>query len=209
MKNSTKRLRPFAVRPDASGGVGGPQLRRLPGFLLVFCLLLTTGEAHAGNCQLSLSQPQIDYGVLRPAERSNGRFGTQIIAPGKRTFHLSVLCVDASPMAIRFTGSPAGGPGFRFGHDGSFTLELTHARLDGRNVELAAEQTLAGTSGGRLLPGQMLIARVGGVPVTGRRLSAQVDLDTYLPAALFSVRRETTLEGGGQFEWLPGAALRP
>ncbi|WP_231995711.1 DUF1120 domain-containing protein [Pseudomonas mucidolens] len=168
-------------------------------------MMLMTCEVRAASCQLSLSQSRIDYGVLRQAQLLNDRFGPQIIAPGKRTLHLSVLCVDISPMAIRFSGAPAGPQGFRFGHGGSFTLGIKNARLDGRNVELTAEQPLAGIPDGRLLPGHVLIARAGGVPVTGRRLSAQVDVDTYLPVALFSVRRETTFEGQGQFEWLPGA----
>lgn len=205
MKNSTKRRRPFAVFPESSVGCDLDSLRRLRGIFLLLLMMLMTCEVRAAGCQLSLSQPRIDYGVLRQAELLNGRFGPQIITPGKRTLHLSVLCVEISPIAIRFSGSPAGAQGFRFGHGGSFTLGIKHARLDGRHVELTTGQPLAGIPAGRLLPGHVLIARAGGVPAMGRRFSAQVDVDTYLPVALFSVRRETTLEGQGQFEWLPGA----
>ena len=150
----------------------------------------------ADNCRLSISQPRVDYGVIRQQsldERAS-------VAVGTRTVHLSVLCTEPSAMALRFNAMAADGQGFRFGREGRFRLSLKHAQLDGR----AVEWTTAGeTASGQLLPGQVLMA-----PWVGRRLTAQVDVDTDLPAEALRVRSQTLLEGQGSFEWVSPPAPR-
>lgn len=123
---------------------------------------------------------------------------------GTRILHLSVVCADPRSIALRFTGVPAGPQGYRFGRQGRFTLSLKHAQLDGRTVEWVAARLPDESVRGRLLPGQVLIARSGTTPAKGRRLSAQVEVQTYLPPSAFSVRREAVFEGRGHFELLPG-----
>ncbi len=171
---------------------------------LLFVIALLASEASFANCQSVLSQPRVDYGVLRQAQVLDGHASSQSL--GRRTVVLSVVCIDPVPMAIRFGGSPAGPRGFRFGSDGVVTLNIRHAQLDGRPVDLAVD----GSTGDQLVPGQVLIARAAGVPLTGRRLSAQLEIDPYLPADAFSVRREMTLEGQVQVEWVPrGVGVSP
>lgn len=75
-------------------------------------------------------------------------------------------------------------------------LSLRRAQVDGRPVAWQPDET----ADGRLLPGRTLVASAAGVPVTGRRLTAQVEIEVHLPADALSVRREVLLEGHGQFE---------
>ncbi|WP_251029351.1 hypothetical protein [Pseudomonas fluorescens] len=165
--------------------------------LLCFTVLLAN-EAQADTCRLSLSQPRVDYGVIHRTERIEGASGRQSL--GKRTLHLNVVCTDPSVMALRFNGMPADGHGFQFGRQGRFTLSLKQTQVDGRDIEWAVAQLPSEPASGRLLPGQTLVARASGTRVTGRRLTAQVEIDVDLPSAALAVRNETLLEGLGGFE---------
>lgn len=160
------------------------------------CLLLTVllvSQARAEDCRVTLSEPRVDYGVMRSTQEPSGR---AVRLDTQRTLHLSVLCDNPSAMALRFSGAPADGQGFQFGRQGRFTLSLRQAQVDGRPVAWQPDEIASG----RLLPGRVLFANVGGVPVTGRRLTAQVQIEVDLPANAFSVRREMLLEGRGQLE---------
>lgn len=158
---------------------------------------LMPGEALAGDCHLSLSQSRVDYGLIRSAEL----VGEQL-ALGKRTLQLSIVCAEAAPMALRFSGVSVGPKGFRFGRQGYFTLSLQHPQVDGQSVEL---RVLGEPASGQLLPGQTLVARAGGAPIQGRRFTALVNIETFVPAVGLAVRDETVLEGQGHFEWVPDA----
>jgi len=196
-----KRLRRYVV-PNESAQY---TLRRLClGVSLLFMLSIAAPEASANDCRLSLSQPRVDHGVLRRAELLGEPLASQPIILGRRTLQLSVVCAEPGAVALRFTGVPAGTQGYRFGRQGSFTLALKHAQVDGRAVELSTSQPTETATSGHLLPGHVLIAKAGGLPLTGTRFSAQVQIDTYLPPDAFSVRHETVFEGQGHFEWLPG-----
>lgn len=164
------------------------------GFAL-FCTVLLAQGARADNCRLSLSQPRIDYGVIRREALAEGA----TVRLGTRTLQLNVLCTEPSAMALRFIGA-ADGQAFRFGQQGRLRLSLKHAQVDGRVVEWAMMSQPDGGTGGQLSPGQVLVARAAGVPVTGQRLTAQVDIDTDLPADALQVRSQTLLEGQGSFE---------
>ena len=172
--------------------------------LLWFMLAIAAPDALANDCRLSLSQPRVDYGVLRRTELLDDGIRSQPIMLGKRTLQLSVVCAQPGAVALRFTGVPAGAQGYRFGRQGSFTLALKHAQVDGRAVELSTLLSTDTSTHGLLLPGHVLIAKTSGMPLTGTRFSAQVQIDTYLPHDAFSVRQETVFEGQGHFEWLPG-----
>lgn len=191
MTNSTKPLRRSAMRREPAGS------RRWGLALLCFTALMAN-EAQADTCRLSLSQPRVDYGVIHRTERMEGASGRQSL--GKRTLHLTVVCIHPSVMALRFNGVPADGHGFQFGRQGRFTLSLKQAQVDGRDVEWAVAQLPGEPASGRLLPGQTLVARATGARVTGRRLTAQVDIDVELPPAALAVRNQTLLEGLGGFE---------
>lgn len=191
--NSTKQVRQSAVRSESLNRLG-------PGLALCSVLLwagLMPEEALAGECRMSLSQPRVDYGLIRSAERAGDQ-----LALGKRTLQLNIACAESAPMALRFTGVSAGSKGFRFGRQGYFTLSLQHPQVDGQAVELRVSGE---PPSGQLLPGQTLVARAGGAPIHGRRFTALVNIETFVPAVGLAVRDETAFEGQGSFEWVPGA----
>ncbi|WP_411829316.1 hypothetical protein [Pseudomonas lactis] len=169
--------------------------------LALSCMLLATLDAQAENCRLSLSQSHVDYGAIR----RDAVVENAAVVLATRTFNLTVLCVEPAAMALRFVAAPADGQGFRFGREGRFRLRLKHAQVDGRAVGWVSAQAPDESAKGQLLPGQALIARAAGVPVTGRRLTAQVDIDTELPFDALMVRGEARLEGQGSFELISQA----
>jgi hypothetical protein len=174
-------------------------LKRM-GFVLFFAMVTAPG-VHAENCRLTVSQPRIDYGVIHRealVEKPN-------LALGTRTVQLNVTCAAPAAMALRFIGA-ADGRGFLFGRQGRFHLRLKHAQVDGRTVEWQVAHLPGETASGELLPGQILVARAAGAPVTGQRLSAQVEVETTLPSAALQVRNEERLEGQGTFELVSPAA---
>lgn len=172
---------------------------KLKGLGVVLCCALLLPQAVlAENCRLSVNQSRIDYGVIRPL----ALLQSPTVALDTRTLHLNVVCAEPSAMALRFVGA-ADGQGFRFGPQGHLRLSLKQALVDGRAVEWAAA---GDATSGRLLPGQALVARAAGVPVTGRRLTAQVDIDIDLPAEALQVRNQMVLEGQGSFELVSPAA---
>lgn len=162
--------------------------------LWLLWVVLVASQAQADNCRMTLSEPRVDYGVIRPSQATSGRATVTLDTP--RTLHLSVLCTNASTMALRFSGVAADAQGFQLGRQGRFTLNLRQAQVDGRPVTWQPDEA----ANGQLLPGRALYASAGGAPVTGRRLTAQVEIAVQLPANALSVRREVLLEGHGQFE---------
>ncbi|MGB3124820.1 MAG: hypothetical protein WBB95_13495 [Pseudomonas sp.] len=168
---------------------------------MVLCTVWVAPEVSAENCRLSLSQPRVDYGAIRreaPADSAT-------LALSTRVLHVNVLCAEPAAMAIRFVGVAADGQGFKFGRHGRFRLSLKHAQLDGHAVGWVAAHLPGEPAGGQLLPGQTLMARLAGMPMVGRQLTAQVDIDTELPAGALEVRSETHLEGQGSFELISPA----
>ncbi|TFF07373.1 hypothetical protein EXW72_15030 [Pseudomonas sp. BCA14] len=159
------------------------------GFAL-FCAVWMVQGARAENCRLSLSQSRIDYGVVH----REALLESPSVTLGSRTLHLNVLCAEPSAIALRFIGA-ADGRGFRFGQQGRLRLSLKHAQMDGRAVDWALAHLPGEAARGQLLPGQVLVARA-----VGKRLTAQVDVDTDVPADTFQVRYQTVLESQGSFE---------
>lgn len=172
---------------------------RACGLWLLLAALLG-GQVHAEDCRMTLSEPRVDYGVIRATQASSGSATVRLDT--QRTLHLSVLCTNPSAMALRFSGVAADAQGYQFGRQGRFTLSLRQAQVDGSPVSWQPDETASG----RLLPGRTLFANAGGVAVTGRRLTAQVEIEVQLPADALAVRREMQLEGHGQFELVSPAA---
>ncbi|MBT2340315.1 MULTISPECIES: hypothetical protein [Pseudomonas] len=152
---------------------------------------------------MSLSQDRVDYGRLHRGELLVEQPGETALALGKRTLNLNVVCPQPTAMALRFDSPGAGPEAFSLGLQGSFTLDLKRPRLDGQAVELFQGRARSLEQSSRMLPGQTLVARRGGAPIQGRMFSAQVEIETYLPASATRVRDETLIDGRGRFELVP------
>lgn len=175
-------------------------LRRPVAKAVAVCSLagLLMVEEAAAACRTSLSQPLIDYGLLR----DSGQAGAQGVFLGKRMVRLSVSCTEIAVIALRFQGVPAEGQGYRLGQQGYFNLTLQQPMLDGKPVELAQLYNPA-QRGGVLRPGQPLVVLAGSTPAKGLTFSAQVQVESWLSGVANAVRDKTTLEGSGRFELVP------
>ncbi|WP_057006415.1 hypothetical protein [Pseudomonas trivialis] len=170
--------------------------------LALLCTALAAPGAWAENCRVSLSRSSIDYGAIRREALAESH--QRLLAT--RSLHLDVVCTEPASMGLRFIGVAADGQGFRFGRQGRYRLTLRQARLDGHAVGWMAAHLPGEPAGGQLMPGQTLMARVAGMPMIGRRLTAQVDIHADLPADALDVRSETRLEGEGSFELISSVA---
>ena len=121
--------------------------------LWLLWVALVATQVQAENCRMTLSEPRVDYGVIRPAQASSSRALMTLDTP--RTLHLSVLCTDPSAMSLRFNGAAADAQGFQFGRQGRFTLNLRQAQVDGRPVSWQSDDT----SSGQLLPGAYVVCK--------------------------------------------------
>ncbi|CAD5203994.1 hypothetical protein [Pseudomonas sp. FEN] len=167
-------------------------------------LVLLSVPARANDCTLSLSQSQIELGVLRPGALSIAP-GQPELFLGRRRLSLNIACPRPTTMALRFEAPAAGSQAFRFDRQGRFTVSLSNALLDGKPVTLGAAPYLVEATENRLIaPGQSLQVLARDLPAKGRFFSAQVEIDTHLPVSATRVRDETPVEGRGRFELLSG-----
>ena len=107
---------------------------------LLFVIAILASEASVANCQLVLSQPRVDFGILRHAQWLDGPASSPSL--GKRTVVLNVVCV-----AIALSGVDlhqfllalfALGVGWNFLFTGSTTLALTAYRPEEKDRAQAA-----------------------------------------------------------------------
>ncbi|RZT36315.1 DUF1120 domain-containing protein [Cupriavidus agavae] len=154
------------------------------------------------TCQLSLSEPDIDYGGL-----TRGRMqehGAQAYSLGKRRLMLNVNCRTPVRIGIRLQ-APAAGQDYAFGSLGRVGVRLERAQLDGHSVMVGTADTpgtlpAAYGPSAPLTPGRVVVPVQGGGLVTGSRFSANIEVDPFLPQDAARVRNRTPFETNGTFE---------
>ncbi len=159
----------------------------------------------AENCQLVVSEPDMNYGAVTRYRLEQGVNG-QEMSLGKRRITLSVSCRTPVRLAVRFRG-PSAGADYLFGQQGKVVMRLVEPRLDGRNVLVGAAQgagmmPAAPASAARFLPDQAIVPVEGGQPAVGTQFSATIEVDPLLPQEAARVRNRTSLELDGSFEVL-------
>lgn len=174
---------------------------------LIILMSLSTGlssSIFAGqddSCVVQSSQPLIDYGRKTAAELTEGKARTNQVFIGKQTISLSAVCESKASLALSFHGQGADDRSYRFARNGSFTLKVLSAQLDGKLVRmLPADAVATGSSEQRLRPGVSLVAYDGQRPAKGERLTVQVEVETYIDPEAIKVRAEEMWEGGGQLK---------
>jgi len=161
----------------------------------------------AENCQLSVSEPDLDYGPMTRYRLEEGG-NAQDLSLGKRRMTINVSCQVEAKIGVRFRGSSVGADyvfGTAGGKQGKVTLTLVDSQLDGRRVLVGAADAAgmvpaAPASSARFMPGQVLVPVEGGQPVSGKQFSAAVEIDPSVPKDAARVRSRTSLETHGTFE---------
>lgn len=171
-----------------------------PHLKIIACLSLTCGlpltghGAEANGCNLTLSDSELDYGHISPAQLKQHRNARYIDLP-TRTFTLTAHCKQSTAMRIAFDGIGTPGNNFQLGRAGEFSLAITRATLDGKPTRMHSPES----EKNRLLAGETLTPQTPTGPAKGKNLELQIRaaprIDTYNTRATDELR----LQGQGQF----------
>ncbi|MGY2323565.1 DUF1120 domain-containing protein [Pseudomonas azotoformans] len=170
----------------------------------LFCLSLLLGPHAWGadECQLNLSEPSLDFGLMNRAVA---------LAPsaerllGERSVRLHLSCPTPTDMSLFYRGLGASAERFRFTERGSYSLRVSDAVLDGQSVEvgLFAGSGQPPLSSGATLqwrPEHGIVPLRGGMPVTGRNLSLLLEASAWASTAASQVNDAITWNTSGVFD---------
>ncbi|UUN89813.1 DUF1120 domain-containing protein [Pseudomonas extremorientalis] len=158
----------------------------------------------ADECQLNLSQTHVDFGLMNRAV-------ALVPAPerllGERQLSLTLNCPRPTDMSVFYRGLAAGPGRFRFTELGSYGLQVRDAVLDGQAVELgliAGPGQAPSAVSARLSwqPDHGVVPMRGGVAVTGRNLSLQLDASAWASEDAVRVSDAVSWDTAGLFDAL-------
>lgn len=178
--------------------------------LYPLALLTSAGAWGADECQLNLSQAELDFGLMNRATAVTPAAERWL---GERRISLTLNCPHPSDLSLFYRGPGAGPERFRFTERGTYGLRVSDAVLDGQAVELgqiAGPGQAPSTTGAQLPwpPDHGVVPMRGGVVVTGRNLSLQIDASAWASEAATQVRDAVTWDTAGLFEALAAGRLR-
>ncbi|MCP1417265.1 hypothetical protein J3D47_001508 [Pseudomonas laurylsulfativorans] len=158
--------------------------------------------AFADECQLTLSQPVVDYGVVNRAMHNPA---SQELTLGVQRLSLNLSCSQPADMTLFYRAIAATAERFRFAEHGSYAVRMSEAQLDGQAVDLglisAVGQVPEVTAPSLLWrPQQALVPVRGGVAVQGQSLSAQLELTAWAQEKALQVRDAVVWEATGLFD---------
>jgi len=170
--------------------------------LYVIGVLFGAHALAADECQLNLSQTHMDFGLMNRAV-------ALVPAPerllGERQLSLTLNCPQPIDMSVFYRGLGAGPGRFRFTERGSYGLQVRDAVLDGQTVELGliagpgqAPSVVAGHLNWQ--PDHGVVPMRGGVAVTGRNLSLQLQASAWANEDAARVRDAVTWDTSGLFD---------
>lgn len=178
--------------------------------LYPWALLLSANAWGMEDCQLNLSQAELDFGLMNRAV-------ALVPAPerllGERRISLTLNCPQPTDLSLFYRGPGAGAERFRFTERGSYALRVSEAVLDGQAVELGriAGQGQAPSRGSAQMawqPDHGLSPMRGGVAVMGRNLSLQIDASAWASEDAARVREAVTWDAAGLFDALAAGRSR-
>jgi hypothetical protein len=173
-------------------------------------LLLSTHAWGVEDCQLNLSQAELDFGLTNRAV-------ALVPAPerllGERRISLTLNCPQPTDLNLFYRAPGASDERFRFTERGSYALRVSEAVLDGQAVELgriAGQGQAPSVVSAQLAwqPGHGLVPMRGGVAVLGRNLSLQIDASAWASEDAARVREAVTWDATGLFDALAAGRSR-
>ncbi|WP_153787554.1 DUF1120 domain-containing protein [Pseudomonas sp. EMN2] len=177
--------------------------------LLFGGLCLLPSYSHAEDCQVSVSQPVVDFGRFN---RTTLKAQAQQLMLGTRNLGLTVSCPRPQDLTLFFRAPMLDGTRFGLGDQGSYSLRLEQAQLDGLPVELGrlkAPGQAPVASGPVLdwLPQTPLAPLRDGRLAQGRLFSARLEVQGRADAAVLGKGDALLWQGGGVIE--AAGASRP
>ncbi|NIE78157.1 DUF1120 domain-containing protein [Pantoea sp. Ap-967] len=169
-------------------------------------MIAQTALAAAPNCQVSLGQPLVEFGQVNQTQLEN--LGNRYRL-GERRLQVAVQCPKSTEMVLRYLADGADGEHFGFGERGTYSLQLSDARLDGQPVALGAANSrdhgLAQGDPLRWLPGMQVMPLQANSPLGGTRFAAQLTVQGWLGQAS-QAPSDAQLQASGLLEVGGGAA---
>lgn len=175
---------------------------RVKTLLLSGALLLGTNAWGADECQLNLSEAVQNFGLMN---RAVGLLTAPEHKLGERRLSLNLNCPQPTDLSIFYRALATGAERFRFTDQGSYSLRLSDAVVDGQAVDLGllagSHQPPVTTSAALLWrPDHGIVPIRGGVPVRGQSFSMQIEASAWAREEAFRVRDAVTWETSGVFD---------
>lgn len=183
-------------------------LQRLSALLLMLAL---AGNVHAQDeCQLSLSESLLDFGLMSRVAKSASAPQQPL---GERRLNLTLNCPQPGDMSLFYNALAASAQRLQFTGQGSYDIQVSDAVLDGQAVELglvpaigqpptASAAVLNWRTGYGIAPVQ------GAAVLSGKSLSLLLTVNAWADTAATHVRDATTWEVSGLFEARHSARFR-
>ena len=138
--------------------------------------------ASTDDCQLNLSQPVLDYGLMNRAIRPGIAQERHL---GDRRLSLTLNCPAPVDMSLFYRAMAATNQRFHFADRGSYQIRIRDGVLDGQSVELgliagAGQPPAQSTSQLIWRPDHGVVPLLSGVPAQGSTFSAQLELSAWV-----------------------------
>lgn len=170
--------------------------------LLSVSLLLGANAWGMDECQLNLSEPRVDFGLINRAVAQGSAAEHRL---GERRLSLTLSCPNPTDLSLFYRGFAGSSERFQFTQRGSYSLRASDALLDGQAVELGllpgsgqAAVSTGATLGWR--PGHGVVPMRAGVPVSGRSLSLQLEISAWARDDALRVSDAVTWDTSGEFD---------
>jgi hypothetical protein len=158
--------------------------------------------ASPDDCQLNVSQPVLDFGLMNRATR----FDTAPVRSlGERRLNLSLSCSRATDMSVFYRAMAATAERYHFAERGSYQIRVSEGVLDGRPVDLgliaaAGQPPVHSASSVIWRPEHGIVPVSTGLAVQGRSFSAQLEVTASVQEQAIQVRDAMTWETVGVFD---------
>ena len=170
--------------------------------LLTASLLLGANAWGMDECQLNLSETAVDFGLVNRAVTQGSAAEHPL---GERRLSLTVNCPTPTDLSLFYRGFAADSERFQFTQRGSYSLRASDALLDGQAVELglvpgSGQPPLSSGATLGWRPEHGIVPMRGGVPVSGRSLSLQLQVSAWARRDALRVSDTVTWDTSGVFD---------
>ena len=170
--------------------------------VLSVSLLLGANAWGMDECQLNLSETQVDFGQMNRAVAQGLAAEHRL---GERRLSLSLNCPNPTDLSLFYRAMVAGGERFQFAQQGSYSLRASDALLDGQAVELgllpgSGQPAVSSGSTLRWAPKHGIVPMRAGVPVNGRSLSMQLEVSAWATDDALRANDAVTWDASGVFD---------
>lgn len=161
-----------------------------PFSLLLIVGLLSSAADACAECDIQLSDAQVNYGQTTRSEllaqSGNSVSSPELRVGDARELEVMVSCDRPTPLTLQFIGSAKEGDSYRFGASGRVTLVLHDVMIDDRRAEMVRGETRDAKMAFR--GGQPLSFWYAGGPASGSVLRASLTVTAWMPSAATRVK---------------------